>query len=172
VSVTAVNPDHITLIDSRNDDQDRVRRIEQARRDCSICGKCGRSLGVSEHVWLRQLFARWYMGGEAHQPYTPTCAICAGPDRENRYHFRAPRPCATCERPVSYPSTARIWRWAFCSERCKWTRRNCHRSQRLAAARIRTCSVCGERFEPSRSDAAACSPACRQKAYRQRRRAR
>jgi len=32
----------------------------------------------------------------------------------------------------------------------------------------KTCEVCGEQFTATRRDAKTCSPACKQKAYRQR----
>jgi predicted nucleic acid-binding Zn ribbon protein len=37
-------------------------------------------------------------------------------------------------------------------------------------ANLRQCTVCGRTFEPRQSNAVTCSSACRQKAYRQRKR--
>jgi hypothetical protein len=42
--------------------------------------------------------------------------------------------------------------------------------ERREAAGARGCAVCGARFITARTDQVTCSPACRQRAYRQRRR--
>ncbi len=62
------------------------------------------------------------------------------------------------------------WRtWEiFCSERCLW------RWQKRKRRPHRTpidCAVCGREFTPRRSTRRTCSAACRQRAYRERRRA-
>jgi hypothetical protein len=93
------------------------------------------------------------------------------------------RTCATCTRPVVVKKSGHDARrvavpvpdkpgWyqatAFCCERCRWAFYNTKRSERSARAREKVCEVCGEQFTATRRDAKTCSPACKQKAYRQR----
>lgn len=56
----------------------------------------------------------------------------------------------------------------FCSSRCHIHFYDLRKQVRRAEARKRQCIVCNEPFEPLRSNALTCSPACRQKAYRRR----
>jgi hypothetical protein len=51
-----------------------------------------------------------------------------------------------------------------CSARCAERARNARRRKSTPTA----CASCGETFTPQRSDARYCSPACRQRAYRER----
>lgn len=71
-------------------------------------------------------------------------------------------PCEACGREVLVAHNR--YRERVCSARCQ---------RRVARAKVdhdeRECATCGTAFKPSRADAAYCSSACRQKAYRARR---
>jgi hypothetical protein len=57
------------------------------------------------------------------------------------------------------------WRIYHCSSACYWR----HRRARLrAVVKPRKCAACGKKFTPRRSDAKACSNACRQALFRRR----
>jgi hypothetical protein len=86
---------------------------------------------------------------------------------------RETTPCRGCGRPViRWQWAARYW-WkdapevaAVCSERCRrWAYYGHSEPHRY------TCEVCGETTTSSRNDSRYCSNACRQRAYRQRKRA-
>jgi hypothetical protein len=84
-----------------------------------------------------------------------------------------PVPCITCGRLVIY-DTRRRARFAVCSEHCSRVavaeRQRARAQQRKKPApEQRACAVCGQLFAPKRRDAVHCSPACKQKAYRDRR---
>jgi hypothetical protein len=98
-----------------------------------------------------------------------------------------PVPCVVCGRPVVNERSARRpmqiaedgrglvpGGHILCSERCATAHWAAYRHGRwmaaAAEARHTTCPVIGEVFDGTRRDQLACSPACRQKAYRQRRR--
>jgi DNA-directed RNA polymerase subunit RPC12/RpoP len=76
--------------------------------------------------------------------------------------------CGTCGRPVHQRRKPRGLN-VYCSHRCRWTAANHERADALAAARATSCTTCGAQFTPPRADGRYCSPACRQRAYRQRR---
>jgi hypothetical protein len=74
--------------------------------------------------------------------------------------------CRHCTRRVYYHGG---WPHGYCSEPCqKAARRDRERARSRRDRGRRTCGVCAATFTPRRSDARYCSPACRQKAYRQR----
>jgi len=58
----------------------------------------------------------------------------------------------------------------FCSTYCRVDFHQKKRSQEIKKARINTCSVCGAVYSPGRSKSSFCSNACRQSAYRNRKR--
>jgi hypothetical protein len=63
-------------------------------------------------------------------------------------------------------------RRTFCSQRCRVRHNNQKRSERLEEKRAGTeCQECGDTFTPDRSDAKYCSAACKQRAYRKRKKA-
>jgi endogenous inhibitor of DNA gyrase (YacG/DUF329 family) len=78
------------------------------------------------------------------------------------------QPCLTCERPVVYEPSRRGRGYVFCSYRCEYTYHNHRRAQRDEHLREKTCEVCGKEFTATRAHTKTCSPACKQKAYRQR----
>jgi hypothetical protein len=57
---------------------------------------------------------------------------------------------------------------ALCSDRCKGKFYNSIQRMKRAESHKKLCATCGRPFTGSRKDAKTCSPACRQKAYRQR----
>jgi hypothetical protein len=86
-------------------------------------------------------------------------------------------PCPGCGRTVHLPpnESAPTWldpREPYCSNRCRnrvYGARFRRRHPRPKVARpVVACRTCGRSFAPRRSDARTCSPACRQKAYRER----
>lgn len=144
------------------------------------CWDCDREIPADEPIYTdREL---WVMIGTGHdsravswlERHGPWCAECApsaeGSNRPWRDwpwdapHPIPPRPCAWCSRPYhGHPANR------FCSERCA----NADRTERRRLSRERhrarcLCAACGEQFTSPRSDARYCSPACRQKAYRDR----
>jgi len=141
------------------------RRAWTAARWGTHCGRCGCPLDAGAAVWLDPIRLDGRLVACA-----PICATCAQP--MGRYDLRrwpSPLPCEGCGRPVHYGGGRRYR--VRCSTRCAWTVANRRRSQAAAAAaaaRRTACTVCGTVFEPSRADRCYCSPACKQRAYRQR----
>jgi hypothetical protein len=73
-------------------------------------------------------------------------------------------PCAGCGKPVIGGGRTNRHH-VTCSDRCKG------RVYHPAVTHVQqSCDVCGDEFVPVRDDARYCSPACRQRAYRDRRR--
>lgn len=137
-------------------------RYEPAPR-CASCHEAAEREAEAERAALT---ARW--GREP--PWAPQPAP-------------ALRPCESCGRPVSRRAGRRevsgrhIGRWVTpahaCSDRCLHALYDARRPTRTEAGAARahkTCPVCGEAFDGTRRDQVTCSPACRQKAYRRRRR--
>jgi hypothetical protein len=63
-------------------------------------------------------------------------------------------------------------RRTFCSQRCRVRHNNQKRSEQLERERANTeCQECSDIFTPDRSDAKYCSAACKQRAYRKRKKA-
>lgn len=142
-------------------------RRQRAIRTCDVCGDCGAPIAPGDAVWMG-----WHRDPRSRaRELHPVCQDC---HRATTYFpaWQRARPCDLCKRDVTYHrhaglSTRRVY--IFCSERCRNRYAAKRRSAVLALDRHRLCSVCGEHFQPPRSDARTCSPACRQKAYRQRR---
>jgi hypothetical protein len=78
---------------------------------------------------------------------------------------RYERECNGCGEPILNPSEG-VFAWQVCSKRCyQRALRKRHRREKW-----RNCKTCKRHFVPSRNDARFCSNACRQWAYRARRR--
>jgi len=90
----------------------------------------------------------------------PVCESCVTPSEANR--CRVTSPCPGCGMTLMTH-----WRYStsFCSERCR--KRDARKRAQVERAEIE-CAACHIMFRPTRSDAAYCSSACRQSAYRQR----
>ncbi len=94
------------------------------------------------------------------------CEACSYPDDYTRRRWRDCGDCATCGRRVhqayhEWPGRARRYCQGECAELAALERARVDRAQRQ-------CEGCAEPFIPRRGDSRYCTPACRQKAYRQR----
>jgi hypothetical protein len=172
-------------------DAEAKRRIEASRKG-GACGKCGRTLEDDEAVYTKCRTYAGIAGGLMSRPgprfdNVTACQECApkgmvDPEAHDEYTVgeRTVRvrvgqpvmelPCATCERPVVEKLTNRRHYRFFCCYRCEYTYHNHRRSQRDEHLRQKVCEVCSKEFTATRAHTKTCSPACKQKAYRQRRR--
>lgn len=149
----------------------------------TVCAKCERPLRDGEPVYLGGLVRS---GVGIFGPFTRRwqayiCTDCRGdpkpetapwpryvPDREEvRRCHQCGRPCHRRSREWRSGPRARI----FCSDLCSAAYYRAPGMKAAAAARHKVCATCGQNFGATRRDAATCSPACRQKAHRQRQRA-
>jgi hypothetical protein len=90
------------------------------------------------------------------------CGQCATPDE--LAYVNATADCPGCGIAMSFSSLdAYTTRWVACSTRCY--QRAWRRSRRMKAT---LCAMCRRPFQSPRTDARFCSPACRQRAYRER----
>jgi predicted nucleic acid-binding Zn ribbon protein len=79
--------------------------------------------------------------------------------------YAVQRSCESCSRPIF--KGGRGWHF-FCCEQCEVTYYN---HQRRRPKEQKRCEVCSDTFTATRSDQKTCSGACRQKAYRRRKKA-
>jgi predicted nucleic acid-binding Zn ribbon protein len=156
---------------------------QAAKRDAGTCVKCGRAIGADEPVWIG---ISWLFldpdPRKYHSGWAPAmCHECAGEyEATGRFGSNAFGPferlslaryrvgsCEGCGRSIHrFPTRARHW---LCSDRCGDLLNNQRQIWKRAAARAgKICTVCGESFDPGKSNAVTCSQKCRQKAYRQR----
>jgi hypothetical protein len=155
---------------------DRAARVKLAALTVSICGVCGQALDAAEPIWLRNLWTSGWRStlapvGRCCEPPSPCggplCYRCRGMGPCAWY----PAPCEHCGRTVHYDrwNEDAVPKHPACSdqhrERAQAQRR---RDQRAAARGDSQCEGCGETFTAARSDARYCSPACRQRSYRER----
>jgi hypothetical protein len=131
----------------------------EAARTALLCGRCARDIGPEEPVHRE----RWN---------AVSCSHCSR--RGNGLS-----PCDGCGRPAwdSRPRP-KVWdgfsygKRTFCCGSCQDTYYRRRRSERLAAERLndgpRHCDECNKVMDGQRADSRYCSPACRQRAYRQR----
>lgn len=123
------------------------------------CAKCGRVMPPSEPVVYihRQAFGHppEYRCFDCHPPYEEHTHARIAPWRDPYPMIR----CWHCGREVRFEKKIPL---RYCSDACQ---KAYSRQQR----RQKRCPVCGKVFIGGRADALTCSPACRQKAYRQRR---
>lgn len=125
--------------------------------------------------------ALWIGPGPCHRTPQPFCADCRRPNRYTEYeHPRGGtyrsytrhwgRVCEVCHREFFVHESIHGTRRRYCSDVCHNQRRAhvAREKRRASRADVKYCPVCGECFEPTRSDATYDKPACRQKAYRQR----
>jgi len=170
-SVTGNQARLFTYIDIRNTEERRafVQQMRAAQETGAFCGYCARTLAPDEPVTLCA-YKTW-QHGHGRTGRAPICNDCMKvPGRwslftlRTEYQGRSVRVrCENCRRPLTLASDRRRFH-AVCSDRCL-------RSVKKAARhRVRsfTCDTCGATFLPARTDSRHCSPACRQKAYRQR----
>ena len=153
------------LILPKDDPRRAVRKMAYAARNTAeVCGRCGRALKPDEPVWREQCAREpGYFGGTT-SILAPVCDAC----HSQYQRFWHEHPCGHCGRPV-YNAVGFQGRDVFCSERCHNELHKARLRRRRTEARDnKTCPSCGGDFVPSRSDQVTCTPACRQKAYRQR----
>jgi hypothetical protein len=77
--------------------------------------------------------------------------------------------CLNCGRPAVTTVDRRARKLLTCSRECEAAVRNgiLREKRRLCHPEL-TCEGCGKAFQPKRAGATYCSPACRQRTYRQR----
>jgi hypothetical protein len=160
-----------------DDAQDLAR---EARKTAAVCGGCARRLAPEESAYFG---ARVYVGMWAlywdrvskpqickpHLERTVLCGSCApdwlSPERDDV----VTQLCAHCERPmVSRLALSELQR-TLCSDPCRRAYRSQVRKEKRAEECMKVCEVCGEEFIATRRDQKTCSRACKQKAYRRRR---
>jgi hypothetical protein len=184
---------HWREMDKRRSGRDREakRRIKLAQKG-GACGKCGKALKDGETAYAKYGTYAGMAGGMMSRPgpryeKVTACKGCAPewmtePKAYNEYtigdrRVRIPasqrvdeRPCSTCGRPVVYELTRRYYpgRPVFCCYRCQYTYHNRRRSAREQHLREKVCEVCSKEFTATKAHAKTCSAACKQKAYRTR----
>ena len=153
-------------------DDGRARILRALR--AGTCAGCERQLQPAEPVWActfgtQSLFGHSYL-------LASVCGDCY-PKRNRggwpiyRLGWSGPRRGPAYSPVHAGDAGGHRWRPASNSRSVARTRasreaRNARRRQRPTERR---CAVCGDPFTPARADARTCSPACRQRAYRGRR---
>jgi hypothetical protein len=140
------------------------RRWLQSLYDASCCTHCGRSISPSEPVWI------------ANHDCGAHCAEC---ERRSVYKNSRwlERECVTCRRKFfRWVSSHEESKYPCCCRRCYASATVKRQAARQKAARTAdraplACAVCSTVFTPDRKGAVTCSPACRQKAFRLRKKA-
>lgn len=176
MSVTNKTSNPELLVNSRNmpyGDRPPSRAIYNAE----VCGICWGALEPQEPVWVAPWSSWWndYTGRYIYGQ-VPRCTGCAPiigrrevrpglwVDRDGLEYW-VERACGTCGRPTfKRRNSVRIH--VFCCYACDrayWDRRRRPKEQKV-------CKACGESFTATGRDAKTCSPACKQRAYRERKR--
>ncbi len=138
--------------------------LRRAQHTAEICGKCGRALDPQEPVWRT-----FISNGPPFFRYSilPLCGDrCRAVISWRRY--LPERPCEGCGRGVFNQTNGRSHKHAFCCQQCQRDYYSARQREKRVKARQKVCELCGKDFVAARRDALTCSPACRQKAYRQR----
>lgn len=142
---------------------DDYARIAGAMKYGEHCGKCEKPIGRFLPVVHGDVPFKYsgMFGSGTKYLKTVLCSECA-PTCYRKWNLGS---CEVCFRPY-YRRSPRAKHW-FCCDRCEWRYRNQQAKRRRKPADSRTCELCGQPFH-ARADSRHCSPACRQKAYRQR----
>ena len=141
----------------------------QAAKYCATpvavtCGAC--DTGTTGPIWRGIIAVP--SGDEQYgfplNDYVPgvLCQECA-----RAQHTFGTRRCGWCGRQVGYGGM-NAQPHLYCTRGCELAARTRRRREARELARERRCGQCGDSFAAPRRDAAYCSPACRQRAYRQR----
>jgi hypothetical protein len=147
------------------------KRRREALQGATHCGQCRKPLEGTIYrfaVWGSELGVR--------------CEDCIpqyirdrrGKDGWTQGHY-VEGACEICRRMVVRKMARQNYyshRHIFCSERCRTEHYTRTRRAARAVAREKACETCGAPFTGTRRDARHCSSACRQKAYRERRKSR
>jgi hypothetical protein len=137
---------------------------DPGRGRCACCG-----LVFTPDQPIGRFWDCWkYPSGTLGKARYHTCLECAEKLHGADWLSRSPlHSCEKCGRVVF----TRNWN-GTCSRRCQWAlaARNTRTFQRIQNSPNRNCAVCAYPIPKTtgRSDKTHCSPACRQKAYRQR----
>jgi hypothetical protein len=154
----------------------RVEHVPPALR-CTDCGRAiagviyfpGRthSSPLCERCCRARIEAQWD-DDRAHRREDFGENIGAFDRDAPRNRLPSARPCETCARPVAFQRRRRA-RTTFCSHACEREARN---APRRVVHEERVCKRerCANVFTPGRSDQEYCSGACKQRAYRKRKR--
>jgi len=147
----------------------------EARESARLCGCCGRQLparepayfGAKVYIGLKPLLRKRQIW-EPRYTQTVLCGSCApewlSPERDDV----VTQLCAQCERPMVSRRELSALENTFCSNACKKVYKDQLRKEQRAEARKKVCGVCGKKFAATRRDASTCSKACKQQAYRER----
>ena len=153
----------------------------KAHKTARLCGCCSRELSLEEPAYFG---AKVYVGieplswnriskpriCESRYERTVLCGSCAPEWLSQERSDVVTQLCAHCERPmVSRLKLSELGN-VFCSYPCKRAYYDRVREEKMAEKRKKVCEVCGEEFTATRQDAKTCSPGCKQKAYRRRKR--
>jgi hypothetical protein len=151
---------------------------KESTKTRDVCGECGRKLADEEPAYRGVTYTGMAaLAGKPRYDKAILCAQCAprylveSRRGSDGFYVFVHEPCSVCTRVTVFRTTWGTWhrkRHIFCSARCGWSHHNGIRSERSARAREKVCEVCEEPFTAKRVDAKTCSPACKQKAYRQR----
>jgi hypothetical protein len=167
------------------EEHEAFRLAFRAPEHVDRCGACGRSFlpgepvhfGAEVYVGFPPIRFRYAYSPLVCRPRYQRTVLCESCSPEWLSPGRGDviaQLCARCERPMGYRLTASTMRRTFCSEACghayRDQLRNQRRKERGAVEREKVCEVCGKEFTASRKDTKTCSQACKQRAYRQRKR--
>lgn len=135
-----------------------------------LCFKCDLAIAPLETIYGVRVATRWHFNGGGC--WVVTCASCAA---TLSAVFFQPQHCEHCKRLVRKQVTGLRTVYVLCSDPCRdeFYRKLAAERRKAARANRETlnCETCNRPFEPRRTDAKHCSPACKQKAYRQRQKA-
>jgi hypothetical protein len=154
-------------------------RARGGRATARWCGCCGRELtpqepayfGAEIYVGMRPLDWDGVSKPRICQPLyerTVLCSACAPDSLSPERDDVVTQLCAHCERPMVSRLKLSELRRTLCSDPCRRAYQNQMRKEKRAEERSKVCEVCGEEFTATRRDQKTCSKACKQKAYRRR----
>ena len=148
----------------RAQERQRVADWKARQRHGTVCYYCGQDIPEKQPVWRIR----------ARKGVRIKCRACwnehhKGPHRHDKGIKDACEGCGrTVWRSPWYARPKRLWCSWLCRRKKTTTEIIEKRSKERAERRgDRVCAVCGGFFTPKRSDGLTCSPACRQKRYRQ-----
>jgi hypothetical protein len=132
------------------------------------CQHCHKALAGAEPVYRAQLWDGHPWCGNQYPTIRHLCAECGTSQTMHYWKWHPAQPCHDCHRPVFHGAARKVPSHVSCSPECNRAvyAKLAHDRRRRAE---RVCRTCGALFLPKRADALTCSPACRQRAYRQRR---
>src|SRR4051812_9593253 len=157
-------------------DTERYNSVPFNSRSTIVCWDCGCDIAFRENSEPDTVYLLWCAGPTelalvaTSYRMRPLCRECAAGLLSRRFVSEAD--CGECNRPIVYEVRHFHRKHVFCCEdhsRDFYNHRSNKRRKAVSALlRKKTCAVCGEEFAATRRDAKACSSACKQKAYRQR----